>query len=205
MADTYIGAYNEATEAIRQKHKPKKKKVETAPPSNNFSMPQNLFANAPSVSTRTPSQVYSQSFNTKTDLAALKNVYNPGLGNQLASNARQAANSLNSTGKCAKGVVSAMVNGGFAGDNVRSASAYQIDAKLAQHKNFKEVTVSQEDLRNLPAGCTIVWQPSLGHPNGHIAVTQGDGSETSDHINKLIVRSGVQYSVFVPVGVDFKG
>ena len=205
MTDTYIGAYNEAMEAIRQKHKPKKKKVDNDSASNNFSMPQNLFANTPSGSTRTSSQVYSQSFNTKTDLAALKDVYNPQLGNQLASNARQAANSLNSTGWCARGVVNAMVNGGFAGNNVRSASAYQIDAKLAQHKNFKEVEVPQEDLKKLPAGCTIVWQPSPGHPNGHIAVTQGDGSETSDHINKLIVRNGVKYSVFVPIGVDFKG
>ena len=47
MTDTYIGAYNEAMEAIRQKHKPKKKKVDndSASASNNFSMPQNLFAN----------------------------------------------------------------------------------------------------------------------------------------------------------------
>ena len=57
MTDTYIGTYVASLMSINQAKKKKKKKVDTAPPSNNFSMPQNWFANTPPVSTRTSKQV----------------------------------------------------------------------------------------------------------------------------------------------------
>ena len=166
----------------------------------NFSMPPNWFGNAKQVSPLSSSP--DQSLNTHTDLAALKDVYNPVLGEKLANKARQSANSLNSTGWCARGVVNAMQQGGFAGKDVRSASAFQIDAKLAKGSNFREVQVAKENLNNLPAGCVIVWQPSSGHENGHVAVTLGNAQEASDHVQRLIVRNA-KYSVFVPVGVNF--
>ncbi len=81
MTDTYIGAYNEAMEAIRQKHKPKKKKVDndSASASNNFSMPQNLFANPKQVPANFDLRIPASDFDLKIpvsnfDPSTIKNI-----------------------------------------------------------------------------------------------------------------------------------
>lgn len=203
---TYVSACGVYVEAIIADEKEKKElaakkesSLWTANASNSSmsGMPPNFLFNK---SSSMPLS-YDQSLNTKTDLVALEGVYNPALGEKLANSAKQAANSLNSVGRCARGVVNGMVNSGFATDSLRD-NAYKLDPKLAQHKNFREVLVAREDLKNLPAGCVIVWQPSSGHANGHVAVTLGNAQEASDHVQRLIVRNA-PYSVFVPVRVNF--
>lgn len=143
---------------------------------------------------------FTNNYNTKTDLKALKDVYNPDLANKLANIAEKNAYKTNTVGWCARGTNDALEMAGLSKGETRVASAYQAEDKLRNHKNFREVAVSREDLAKLPAGCVIVWQASPGRPHGHIAVTLGDGREASDHVQSLRTDRPAAYSVFVPVG-----
>jgi len=145
-------------------------------------------------------QLFTNFYNTKTDLKALKDVYNPDLANKLANIAEKNAYRTNTIGRCAGGTNDALEKAGLANGETRVASAYQADAKLRNHKNFKQVAVSREDLSKLPAGCVIVWQASPGRPHGHIAVTLGEGREASDHVQNIKTDRPAAFSVFVPVG-----
>ncbi|MFA7658100.1 MAG: hypothetical protein WCY19_01560 [Candidatus Gastranaerophilaceae bacterium] len=141
---------------------------------------------------------FNTRFNTKTNLPALKNVYNPELANSLANIANQNAARTDTVGKCYKTVKDTLKRANLNNGEIAGGSAFQADGILSKHKNFKEVAVSRGDLKNLPAGCVVVWQASAGHPHGHIAVTLGDGKEASDHIQNIAVRNA-DFSVFVPV------
>lgn len=145
--------------------------------------------------------LFDTNFNTKTDLPSLKNVYNPKLGNKLANIANQNAQSRGTKKLCLQGVRTTLEKAGLKENGSMGGSAFQADKVLSRNKNFKEVGVSRDDLKNLPAGCVVVWQPSDGHPHGHIAVTLGNGKEASDHVQNQIVRN-TGYSVFVPVGIS---
>lgn len=140
---------------------------------------------------------YNEHFNTKTNLPSLKNVYDEDLGNSLANIANKNAKQMNTVGYCARGTNRALEQAGLTNGETRVASAFQADGLLSKHKNFKEVKVSKDELKNLPAGCVIVWQASAGHKHGHIAVTLGNGKEASDHVQNLVIRNA-QFSVFVP-------
>lgn len=151
-------------------------------------------------------QFFTSKFNTTSNLPQLKNVYNPSLGNKLANIANRNASEMNSRHSCLKGVRTALnqmslVNGKMGG------SAYQAAQILSNHKNFKEVQVDTKDLKNLPAGCVIVWDRNYvgtktSDIHGHIAVTLGDGREASDHVaNKTYILNS-NHRVFVPVGMD---
>ena len=145
-------------------------------------------------------QLFMMNYNTRTDLKELKDVYNPSLANKLANIAARNAYSKNTVGWCARGTNEALEMAGLANGETRVASAWQAAYKLRNHKNFKEVRVSREDLKNLPAGCIVVWQASWGNPHGHIAVTLGDGREASDHVQYINTNRQASYSVFIPVG-----
>ncbi len=152
-------------------------------------------------------QVFDSKFNTKTNLAALKNVYNQDLGNKLANIANKTALSKNTIGYCYGGVKDALKRAGITDNRLGGGSAYMAKEILQKHRNFKEVSVSKNDLKNLPAGCVIVWQPyndrrGKYHEHGHIAVTLGNGKEASDHVQNLVIAD--KYSVFVPVGTSKK-
>ena len=140
---------------------------------------------------------FNEKFNTETNLPALKNVYDKDLGNSLANIANKNAKEMNTIGYCARGTNKALELAGLANGETRVAAACQADGVLSKHKNFKEVKVSKDELKSLPAGCVIVWEASNGHPYGHIAVTLGNGKEASDHVQNLIVRDA-KFSVFVP-------
>lgn len=146
---------------------------------------------------------FTDFYNTRTDLKALKDVYNPSLGNKLANIAAKNASRTNTVGWCAKGTNDSLEIAGLAGGETRVASAYQEANKLANHKNFKEVSVSRGDLTKLPAGCIVVWDRNLngnspGDKHGHITVTLGNGQEASDHVQNMYMK-GSRYRVFVPV------
>lgn len=149
--------------------------------------------------------LFSNSYNTSTDLAALRTVYNPNLGEKLANIAERTAQNIDTVGWCAKGANNALEAAGIANGETRVYAAYQEADVLANHKNFREVYVSQEDLTKLPAGCVIVWNRSGADSDfgkyGHIAITLGDGREASDHVQQLKVR-GTGFRVFVPVGLN---
>ena len=151
-------------------------------------------------------KIFTDHFNTKTNLPQLKNVYNPNLGNSLANIANKNATQKDTRHKCLQGVretlnKTGLVNGSMGG------SAYQAAELLAHNKNFKEVAVDTKDLKNLPAGCVIVWDRNYvgtksSDIHGHIAVTLGDGREASDHVaNKTYILNS-NHRVFVPVGMN---
>lgn len=145
----------------------------------------------------TPFGNLPQYISTKTDLAAFQNDYNSKLGERFARIADNNARQMNTSGKCAKGVRTAMEKAGIA-NGFRVESAKDADRILNHHKDFKPVAVNYNDLTKLPAGCIIVWEASNGHPHGHIAVTLGNGQEASDKPRTLIRRANVVYSVYMP-------
>lgn len=71
---------------------------------------------------------------------------------------------------------------------------------LRGNTNFKETKVKGEDLKNLPAGCIIVYDKyDAGYgKDGHVEITLGDGRACSDVITEKIEVSDNAY-VFIPV------
>ena len=137
-------------------------------------------------------------FNTGTNLSQLKNVYNPALSNKLANVAYENAQSRNTVGYCYGGVKDSLRDTGLTDGRLSGSAAFQADDILKNQENFRKIDVSKSDLKNLPAGCVIVWQPSQGHQYGHILVTLGDGREASDHVQNISTRN-TDFSVFVPI------
>ena len=142
------------------------------------------------------------SFNTRTDLPGLMDTYNPELGGQLAQVAERTASNRNTHGYCAGGVNDSLEAMGIVEPGeTRVVSAYQEAEVLDDNPKFKSVAVDRGDLRNLPAGCIVVWDRTSNNEHGHISISLGDGMEASDHVQKQIVyNDGIAYRVFVPVG-----
>ena len=104
------------------------------------------------------------------------------------------------TGYCSRHVSNALAESGLG--NERCGSAADMDTKLENNANFKEIKVSSaEDLKRLPAGCILVYERGAARYNakhGHIEVTLGDGTAGSDGRTRNI-RYTENMSVFVPV------
>ncbi|MCD8378624.1 MAG: hypothetical protein LUB59_07555 [Candidatus Gastranaerophilales bacterium] len=104
------------------------------------------------------------------------------------------------TGYCSRHVANGLAATGLG--NERTASACLMDDELRNNKNFREVKItSQDQLKNLPAGCVVVYEAGAAGYNakhGHIEVTLGDGTAASDGITRNMRYSG-NMSVFVPV------
>jgi murein DD-endopeptidase MepM/ murein hydrolase activator NlpD len=115
----------------------------------------------------------------------------------LANVARNVASKMNSRGWCARGVMNALEAAGMAVPRV--PSAWMAASKLAADPRFKEVHLTDEQIKKLPPGAIIVSGAynSPGNPHGHIAVTLGNGKEASDHIAN--VRTNGTQRVFIPV------
>ena len=120
-----------------------------------------------------------------------------------AQSVKETAGRKQSTGWCAKNVNNALEKSGIVEKNsTRTASAYQLANVYANCGAFTEVKVSKNELKNLPAGCVIVWQPGKGFGNafakhGHVVITQGNNKATSDY-SQEIKDYGTSFRVFVP-------
>lgn len=123
--------------------------------------------------------------------------YNEQKGYQITLAAQDTVNEMNSTGWCARGVRIALEKAGING--IGAASAYQVADKIAVNQNFNEVSVSRDQLDDLPAGTVVVWDKSPGHEHGHISIADGNGNELSDHKQKQIQNRNAGFRVFVPV------
>ena len=161
----------------------------------NYKMPQSQM-----------NKIFDTNFNTKTNLPQLEKFYNANLGNSLANIAYKNASAKNSRHKCLEGVRESLNKLDLV-DGKMGASAYQAAEVLAHHKNFKEVSVDKEHLKDLPAGCVIVWDRNYAGAkssdlHGHIGVTLGDGREASDHVANRTYMLNAKHRVFVPVGID---
>lgn len=103
-------------------------------------------------------------------------------------------------GECVRGVNDSLQI--YYGHDVQRVSdAYMEADVLAKNPDFTEVTnLSLNQLKDLPAGCIIVWSGDLpgsqGH--GHATITQGNGQEISDHQQSVITSSSATFRVFIP-------
>jgi hypothetical protein len=121
---------------------------------------------------------------------------------KLAQTAEKEAQSRNTTGRCYAGVADAVSDA--LGFELSGMSAYMAAPQLAQSGKFTEITQqfpTAESLKNLPAGCIVVWPKGERSPHGHISVSLGGGREASDHVGEQItnyrgVTSG--FRVFMP-------
>ena len=118
-------------------------------------------------------------------------------GLSLADAGRRAANEMNSRGWCAAGVNRALRYAGLPVNPL--PSAYMYGDVLAKDSRFREVSLTDDQIRALPPGAIVVSGAynSPGNPHGHIAITLGNGMESSDHTGRLYL-AGTQ-RVFIPV------
>ena len=130
----------------------------------------------------------------------------PALSSNMQTNSNVASTLLNSInrspvpprcrpGYCYRGVKHHLRQIGV---NLTGASAYQAADQLAQTGRFREVQVSREQLRSLPAGAVVVWNRGNGRRHGHISIAMGDGREASDRIRRQITNYPNSYRVFIP-------
>jgi LysM repeat protein len=115
---------------------------------------------------------------------------------RLAASARSVATRMNTTGWCAKGVGDALDAAGLSVP--RQPSAYLYADVLARDPRFREVRLTDEQIRQLPPGAIVVSDKynSPTNPHGHISVTLGNGMEASDHVQSQLLI-GTQ-RVFIP-------
>ena len=141
-----------------------------------------------------------------TTLPTLQAAYNQDKGKALAYIAFKHAIKKNTKHQCLQGVRESLTKAGLVKGSM-GISAYRAADILAKNNKFKEVSVERKDLKNLPAGCIIVWHKNNGgsesaDKNGHIGITVGDGREVSDHVADSIYMFNSKHRVFVPIGID---
>lgn len=118
-------------------------------------------------------------------------------GVHLAETARDVAAAQNSTGWCFKYAAQSIAEA--TGVQLHGASAYMAADQLAASDKFKEITVSPDQLKDLPPGAVVVWGQTDVSPHGHISVALGNGQEASDHIQDQMtsLRGHQNYRVFI--------
>ena len=121
----------------------------------------------------------------------------PVSGAQLARDAQRIASSgIAGRGRnCYRGVKYAMARQGV---NLSGVPAYTAAGQLARNGNVREARVSRDQLRELPAGATVVWAPHGKHKYGHVSIALGNGREASDVLRNQIVNYGSSFRVFLP-------
>ncbi len=122
--------------------------------------------------------------------------YDAEAGERLAKTALKG--SVGFTGKCATYVKQAIEKTGL-GEYVYG-DAYKVANILRNNKNFKEISPSSVDVKDLPAGCVIVYDKGVeGYSStaGHTEITTGDGRAVSDGITNNLYKK--PSSIFVPV------
>lgn len=124
------------------------------------------------------------------------NDYNSEKGNRLANDIKKYAKGSKS--QCAGYVSDALERTGLS-DGMSRGDAYQLSSLLRKNRNFMEVSPSDTNWKNLPAGCILCYDKcSQGYSCnwGHIEVSLGDGTAASDFINKNIKKPD---TIFIPV------
>lgn len=125
--------------------------------------------------------------------------YDPGLGEQLASYARQRISGYQ--GSCYRYV--ALAIHAKTEPFLQGYHAYMAADHLADSRYFSEINLNQiEDLENLPAGAVVVWGKGKSR-SGHISIADGRGNEISDHMRPQMLShyGGASARVFLPVSL----
>ncbi|MBQ7764083.1 CHAP domain-containing protein [bacterium] len=121
--------------------------------------------------------------------------YNKNRGEKLANIALK--NSVGWTEYCAKYVKKAIKEAGL-GD-CGAGHAYQMSNILANNPNFKKLSSNNVNVKELPAGCVLVYDKGAqGYSKeyGHVEITTGDGRGVSDGITQNLRKPS---AIFIPV------
>lgn len=135
------------------------------------------------------------SFTNKNKAKFSMKEYNSSAGEKLARYALSHSNGF--TGNCARFVKKAIENTGLG--RYKSGHAYQMPSILRSNPHFKEVSPSSVNVKDLPAGCVIVFKKGMYNYSddyGHVEITTGDGRGVSDGITKNLKQPS---AIFVPV------
>lgn len=151
----------------------------------------------PSTGIKTTTKIESDNIrlSTKVNSSVLKN-YNANAGKKLAQIALYG--STGTRGKCAKYVKNAIVRSGLG--EYEWGHAYQMTSILRNNPNFKEISPRSVNLKDLPAGCVLVYNKGVGGYSkdyGHTEITTGNGSAVSDHVTKKLKQT--PSAIFMPV------
>lgn len=122
--------------------------------------------------------------------------YNANAGERLARYALQHAKSK-PTHNCATYVKTAIEKVGLGA--YETGDAYKTTSILRKNSNFKEISPSSVDVKDLPAGCVIVFNRgtyTYSKKCGHVEITTGDGRAVSDFVNRDLKKPS---AIFVPV------
>ena len=121
---------------------------------------------------------------------------------ELASFAKEIADSMKTTGKCMTGFRQAMLKAGVEAAKVNDLSEGTPKATVKwfeRHPDmFEEVKyikvdennarqINSTDLHNLPAGYIVIWIPERDFASepGHISITNGKGEAYSDCVDNM--------------------
>lgn len=120
------------------------------------------------------------------------------MGQRLAASAENVARRRGTVGWCFAGAKESIR--AATGVQLHGGSAYMAADQLAGNGRFREVSVSPQQLRDLPAGAVVVWGRTNVSPHGHISVALGDGREASDHVQRQMtsLRGHTNFRVFIP-------
>lgn len=161
----------------------KKTKEQTEPKSN----PSSVY----SVTTPVP----ASKIDYKKDSLKLDD-YNAFKGERLANTALN--RSVGWTGYCARYVKNSIQSAGLG--SYQYGHAYQMTDILRNNKNFKEISIEGVNVKDLPAGCVLVYGKGVqGYSKnyGHTEITTGDGRAVSDGITKNLHKK--PSAIFIPV------
>ena len=122
--------------------------------------------------------------------------YNALKGQRLANTALN--RSVGWTGYCARYVKNSIQASGLG--SYQYGHAYQMSNILRNNKNFKEISPEGVNVKDLPAGCVLVYGKGVeGYSNnyGHTEITTGDGRAVSDGITRNLHKK--PSAIFIPV------
>jgi hypothetical protein len=108
--------------------------------------------------------------------------------------AQMAARTTDRKGYCFRAVAKTMAKFGVP---LSGASAYMAADQLARNPKMREVRVSRQQLKSLPAGAVVVWNRGRGLPHGHIGIALGNGKEASWKVRPQLMLN-TSFRVFVP-------
>ena len=162
-----------------------------------------MFGNSlytPDSNSQTPA-VTTNSYETK-PLSLTRNTnnslagYNASAGQKLANIALN--NSAGWKHLCATYVKNAIQDANMG--EYKYGDAYKMSSILRDNKNFKEISADSIDVKDLPAGCVLVYDKGAqGYSKnyGHTEITTGDGRAVSDGITQHLHKK--PSAVFIPV------
>ncbi len=101
---------------------------------------------------------------------------------------------------CAAYVKTAIRDAGLG--EYESGDAYQMIDILDDNENFRRIDSANVNVRELPAGCILVYDRGVGGYNrtyGHTEITLGDGTCASQAITQHPESRGIPTAIYIPV------